>query len=193
VSIERRKDKGKHLPDDLAAQWERDRQKKAERKRQRRLDQLAAAADPLVRKKGGKKGRKAMLAAADSTVSPENRVTDLASVEVQIRRFVDDLGGRKQEMVLPPMEKSARKVVHELALAFGLKSVSKGKGAGRYTTLIKTTRTGVGVREGKIRAIMKRSNVSGGAYEKPGSREKGKGKAGVVPKHREGDEVGRVS
>src|SRR5579863_7648865 len=55
--------KNKHIPEELRDQWERDRAKKAERKRLRELERIAAAADPfMVRKgKGGKKARKAKL------------------------------------------------------------------------------------------------------------------------------------
>ncbi|VDB95881.1 unnamed protein product [Peniophora sp. CBMAI 1063] len=126
----RKKDKGKHLPPDLAAQWQRDREKKAERRRARELERLIAASDPLVRKKGGKKARKALRASiqADSPASSDlmpNRVFDVNSLEIQIRRFVDDLGSQGT-MALPPMEKHARKVVHELATAFGLKNEPDG-------------------------------------------------------------------
>jgi hypothetical protein len=43
-------------------------------------------------------------------------------------------------MSLPPANKETRKNVHEMTLAFGLKSVSRGKGNARYMTLIKTSR-----------------------------------------------------
>ena len=58
MRIARKKDKGKHLPPVLQEQWEKDRQKKAENKRKRAADRIALAADPLVSKKGGKKGKK---------------------------------------------------------------------------------------------------------------------------------------
>ncbi|KZV77400.1 hypothetical protein PENSPDRAFT_741035 [Peniophora sp. CONT] len=187
----RKKDKGKHLPSDLAEQWDRDRSKKAERKRQRELERLLSAADPLARKKGGKKARKALRASIQSEKELPNRVFDVNSLETQIRRFVDDLGSGGT-MALPPMEKHARKIVHELATAFGLKSKSVGKGGGRYTSLVKTTRTGTGrVNEGKVRAIVKRSGgvvtVVGG-----GGGGKGGGRGGTV-RPKEGEEVGKAA
>jgi hypothetical protein len=112
-----------------------------------------------------------------------NAIVDMVSLEKQIRRFADDIGG-KDNMVLPPMNKASRKQVHEIANAFNLKSLSKGKGSGRYTTLIKTTRTS-SVNEGKVGKIMKRFD---GGFSRPHD---GKPRAGM-PKHKDGDEVGKV-
>jgi hypothetical protein len=44
---------------------------------------------------------------------------------------------------LPPMDKADRKVVHELANAFNLKSKSAGKGTKRFPVLYRTSRTSV--------------------------------------------------
>ena len=168
----RKKDKMKELPAELQAVWEKDRIKKAEYKRAREEARLLSAVDALAPKKGGKKGRKAMRAAAklDPSVLAQlpNAIVDMDSLEKQIRRFINDFGGKKN-MVLPPMDKSSRKRVHELAHAFGLKSQSKGKGDGRYITLIKTKRTNF-VNEQKVKKIVK-SYPSG---------------------YKDGDEVGKV-
>lgn len=91
-------------------------------------------------------------------------------------------------MSLPPMEKQSRKQVHELALAFNLKSQSKGKGKARYTTLTKTSRSGVMVNERKIRRIRK---TNGMFIEPLEGADKGKGRS-TMPRHRDGDEVGKV-
>ncbi|KAF9234303.1 hypothetical protein BU15DRAFT_79190 [Melanogaster broomeanus] len=164
---------------------------KTEYKRQRHEARLQAAVDPFSNHKGGKKARKAMLAA--SKLNPEdlvsmvpNAIVDMASLEAQIRHFVDDIGG-KSSMALPAMDKASRKKVHELAAAFGLSSQSKGKGVRRYTTLMKTTRTGI-VKEGKVRAIMKRF---GNTFDRAYDRKNGGGSNGQLPRHREGDEVGK--
>ncbi|KZT22544.1 hypothetical protein NEOLEDRAFT_1071244 [Neolentinus lepideus HHB14362 ss-1] len=190
----RSKDKGKDLPPELQEQWQRDRAKKAEYKRQREQTRLEAAADPMVRKKGGKKGRKAMRAAArlDPSVEISNRIVDMISLETQIRRFIADIGG-VQTMVLPPCDKGTRKTVHELAVAFNLSSKSKGSEANRYITLAKTTKTGPYVNEKKVKKIMRRFKSDYGAGDSwgvPGS--KGKSQA-HLPKHREGDEVGKAA
>jgi hypothetical protein len=178
--------KYKDVPTHLQDQWNKDRAKKAEYKKARKRARLEAAADPLLPKKGGKKGRKAMLKAAkfDPSISIPERIVDLASLEQQIRRFLDDIGGHST-MVLPPMEKESRKQVHELAVAFNLKSRSKGHGAGRYTTLTKTTTSGSEIDTRKIAKIKKRIN---GGFMQGLS---GNGKASI-PRHKDGDEVGKV-
>ena len=108
--------KDKHLPEHLRDQWNKDRAKKAEYKKARAHARLEAAADPLTVKKGGKKGRKAMLAAAkfNPTIEIPHRVVDMITIEQQIRRFVRDIGSGTT-MSLPPMEKQSREQVHELA------------------------------------------------------------------------------
>jgi hypothetical protein len=152
------------------------------------MQRLIDAADPLAKKKGGKKGRKAMHAAAalDSDAGLPHHVFDVASLEAEIRRFLADLGGPKT-MALPPLAKEQRKKVHELGQAFGLKSVSKGKGTDRYTTLIKTTRSGI-IDERKVGFLLRSTQI----YVGHG---RGKGPRGAPigpPKHREGEEVGKV-
>ncbi|KAH7928942.1 hypothetical protein BV22DRAFT_167459 [Leucogyrophana mollusca] len=193
VPAKRKKNKNKDLPDELVAQWEKDRAKKAQYKRDRAEARLLASLDPFTPKKGGKKGRKAMLAAArlDPSIrsSLPHGIVDLASLEDQIRDFIANLGG-KNNMVLPPMDKFSRKKVHELASAFNLKSVSKGKGDGRYTTLTKTTRTGM-VNEGKVRSIIHRRG-GGDAFDRPYARGKDNGPA-RMPRHKDGDEVGKAA
>ncbi|KAF8965559.1 hypothetical protein BDZ97DRAFT_1903998 [Flammula alnicola] len=191
----RRKEKGKDLPPDLQAQWEKDRKAKAEYKKARELARLEAAADPLSKKKGGKKGRKAMLAAAklDPTITViPNRIIDMTTLVQQIRRFIADVGG-PSTMSLPPTNKETRKNVHEMALAFNLKSVSMGKGDARYTTLTKTTRSGVGVKEQKIARIVRRSGGMGARGDSFIYDKKGKGPPAAMPRHRDGDVVGKAA
>lgn len=168
------KDKADYLPEDLRAQWERDRAKKAENKRLRKQAMMLASLDPSVPKKGGKKARKLMVAALKEMEHVGNELNDISSIEANIRRFIANIDGRRS-MPLLPMMKSTRKIVHELATAFNLKSDSKGHGPGRYITLVKTNRTGT-INEGKVKAIMKRATRGSGRY---------------VPSHREGDEVGK--
>ena len=181
------------LAPELQEQWERDRARKAENKRKRALDRLQIAADPLAKKKGGKKGIKAMLAAARfEDDDPElaeipNRVIDFITLEQQIRRFILNVGG-PQTMSLPPCNKEIRKKIHEMAQAFNLKSVSKGHGDARYTSLTKTTRTGIAVDEKKISRILR---VERGYRWSDTA--KGKAKVTSLAKHKEGEEVGKVA
>ncbi|KAF9497928.1 hypothetical protein BDN71DRAFT_1443998 [Pleurotus eryngii] len=184
----RAKDKGKDLPPELAVLWEKDRQKKAENKRLRRQLQLEFAADPFSNKKGGKKGQKAVLAAArldPTSVSMPNRIIDMQTLESKIRQFIANIGG-PSTMSLPPMRKDLRKMVHEMALAFNLKSKSEGKGDARYTTLTKTTRTGVAINEFKVSKIVRRSGGRGfTAPPRSGSTNQ--------MKMKDGDEVGKAA
>ncbi|KAJ3890186.1 hypothetical protein GG344DRAFT_50130, partial [Lentinula edodes] len=195
------KDKHKDIPPDLVDRWNKDRAKKAIRKKERELARLAAAADPLTKKQGGKKGRKAMLAAAklDPTIVVlPNRVIDMSTLVQQIRRFIDNIGG-PSSMSLPPANKQTRKDIHELAAAFNLKSLSKGDGDARYTTLTKTTMSGIRVNQKVVAKIVRRrggladnAEFVGGADISKKHAERGKaGKS--MPKHREGDEVGKAA
>lgn len=112
-----------------------------------------------------------------------------ASVSVEmvighIRRFTQDLGSAPT-LSLPPMEQHVRKSVHELASAFNLNSKSSGKGAARFTRLIKTTRSGLRIDERKVARILGKPAPPHG-----GDKGKGKGKAGVKIRPRDGELVG---
>ena len=126
----------------------------------------------------------------DTTVEIPHRVIDLVSLEREIRRFIENIGG-PTTMALPPADKATRAKIHMLANSFNLKSQSKGKGDGRYTTLIKTSRSGIGINERKVRRILKSENPD---WEGADIEGKGriKGRAISLAKHREGEEVGKV-
>ncbi|KAI9450307.1 hypothetical protein BJY52DRAFT_1227281 [Lactarius psammicola] len=89
-SPKRKRDKYKYIPAELCDQWERDRKKKAERKRLRELERAAAAGPfkPTKKKRKGKKERKAAQRAAAAAAD-----VSLETVVVHMRRFVEDLGG----------------------------------------------------------------------------------------------------
>ena len=176
------------MPDELKEQWEKDRAKKAERRRERDMARLEAAGDPFVPHKTGKKARKVMLRALEQdqrSPKEQRRYPDLAALESQIRTFVYNIGDQTT-MALPPMDKSARKKVHLIATAFNLKSKSSGKGSSRYTTLIKTSRSGIGIDERKVQGLVSRLGGRNGVDIRL------RQKATVMPRHREGDEVGKV-
>ena len=145
----------KDLPAELQEQWEKDRLKKAKRKNEREFARLEAALDPLVTKKGGKKSKKAMIAAArlDPSIEIPYRIVDMVSVEQQIRRFLANKD--KKDMALPACDKGTRKKIHNLAALFGLMSKSKGGGIGRYTILTKVKDSGKNVDERKVARMMK--------------------------------------
>lgn len=144
----------------------------------------------MIKKKGGKKGLKATLAAARQdpkiTVIGPNRVIDMTTLVQQIKRFIANPDGPRT-MALPPAGKETRKLVHEMATAFNLKSKSNGHGDARYTILTRTSRSGLRVDEAKAARIMRRSN--GGEFIR--NDRKGKGKSGP-PRQKEGEEVGKV-
>jgi hypothetical protein len=91
-------------------------------------------------------------------------------------------------LALPPMEKRMRKLVHDLAGAFNLTSKSEGNGKARFTTLTRTTMSGVRVDERKLARILGKPKPDGG-----GGGGKGKGKAVGKIRPRDGEVVGGVS
>lgn len=124
----------------------------------------------------------------DADVDVPHRIVDLVTLEQQIRRFLANIGGKK-DMVLPPCDKATRAKIHELAQAFSLKSQSKGKGQSRYTTLTKSTKSGLNINEKKVNRIMRQVSRD---WAGPRSDRGGKGNAVSLNKHREGEEVGKV-
>lgn len=129
-------------------------------------------------RKGGKKREK--FVEKNISVLTAGKSVDMRKLEVELRDFVFNIGGPR-ETSLPPMDKASRAKVHQLATAFNLKSKSSGKGDSRFTTLIKTTKTGINMDERKIRKL------TGGRVEFNGSN-----RGGATPRqHRDGDEVGK--
>jgi hypothetical protein len=150
-----KKQKAAHIPAHLQSTWEKDRQKKAEYKRNRAAERLEAELSVYPASKKGK-GKGKSLKYEDMSSKPRSAremaalfdldaddddtdfvrkrkiqpVTDLASLNEEIKMFLTDHG--KTTMTLPPMEKFSRKRVHELACCYQLKSQSKGKGRGRF-------------------------------------------------------------
>jgi hypothetical protein len=169
---------------ELQQRREKNRLTKAQKKRLRRQAMLEEAADPFSVKRAGKKSRKLIRAAAklESSSPIPNRTVNASTVVDEIRRFAADIGGRSS-MALPPMDKHYRKQVHEIASAFNLKSQSKGKGSDRYTTLWRTTRTGLQINEKKIARCLGISGKASGSKQRAADRN---------PRPKEGDEVGKV-
>lgn len=139
------------IPLELQDQWEKDRQKKAEFKRERQLERLEAEFNLFpgakvrfsTKDKGKKKANRweptgwSDDGEEDWGAKPQrggkkglNPVTNLKELNEQIRNFLMDEG--KTTMSLPPMDKGSRKRVHELAGCYNLKSQSKGSGKSRF-------------------------------------------------------------
>lgn len=87
------------------------------------------------------------------------------------------------------MEKESRRRVHLLADAFNLKSKSVGKGGDRRITLIRTTRSGTQIKEGKIRSLLK-GRFRSAVFTSPHDRRAGDGAGAKFGKTKEGDVVG---
>ncbi|KAF8634262.1 hypothetical protein AX17_004219 [Amanita inopinata Kibby_2008] len=196
----RKKDKLQAAPLSLQQQWEKDRVKKAERKALRDIARLEAAMDPLAQKKGGKKGHKAMQRAArldpTITVIGPNRVIDMTTLVQQIQRFLANPSGPRS-MSLPPTDKYTRKLIHEMATAFDMKSKSRGDGDARHTTLTRTSGSGLYVDKRKVSWIMRQGNARG-AFSRDnedddggGGERGGKGKRFTALRQKEGEEVGK--
>lgn len=147
--------------------------------------------DPSIPKKGGKKSRKATIAASrlDPSIEIPNYIVDMMSLEKQIRKFLAD--PNRSNMALPATDKETRKKIHTLGAAFNLKSKSKDGMTGRYTTLIKNKHSGRGLNEKKIASLMKGFKARA-SFDGPGY--KGKGKQGSLggPQTQDGDVVGHV-
>lgn len=225
-----KKSKKASIPAKLQAQWDKDRAKKAEAKRERAEARLAILLDPYSSKskKSRNKAKKSKQAYEtpftsvqgemdfDSNDDPaddvnfnrggkSNRsgINNMVALDEEIQYFLRDLG--KTTMSLPPMDKDSRRRIHELAGAYSLKSASKGAGRKRFTTLIKTSRSGVNPNRKKIGRILKLESSAyfsqatwsaksgSGNFTMPGTKS-GKGGAKMggqdMAKRREGEVVG---
>lgn len=89
----------------------------------------------------------------------------LIEVNRQIELFMYDVS--KTTLSLAPMDKRARAQVHQLASCYNLISKSKGSGNHRFPTLIKNSRSGLQVKQGRVNAILR--SVGGASFGK-GSR-----------------------
>ncbi|GAA5906276.1 uncharacterized protein JCM6883_005502 [Sporobolomyces salmoneus] len=138
--------------EDLASQWDLDRQKKAVKKAERAaLRASAVEADSRDAPKYGKKSRGKTSSRITSTLDSRN---DASTMNSLIRQFIlYDL--TIPSLDLPPMSKKSRIAVHLLAELYGLKSRSMGSGKHRFPVLERTRRTTVvGVSERRVRAIV---------------------------------------
>lgn len=183
--------KDKHIPAQLQAQWDKDRAKKAEKRREREIARLQEAIEKSPAGKGKLKSKKNKLLANvglffDGDTLHTGEIEDLAVLETIIRKFISSL--QLTRMILPPKSKDFRKRAHFLADAFNLKSKSQGKGEDRFTTFVKTTRSGVGINEYKVTQLVK--GHSGAGFHVSGKAAKTKP---VRVKHRDGDVVGQAA
>ncbi|PYH41158.1 putative R3H and G-patch domain protein [Aspergillus saccharolyticus JOP 1030-1] len=112
------------LEAELLSAWQTDRAKKRLRKQQR--EKLRS--EGLLGRRSGEPDLRVKYA----------KGMDMVELKTEIRLF---LLSTKKSLVLPPMAKQQRKLVHELANSMDLNSKSRGKGSSRFPILNKTSRT----------------------------------------------------
>ncbi|RAL08436.1 putative R3H and G-patch domain protein [Aspergillus homomorphus CBS 101889] len=112
------------LEAELLNAWETDRAKKKSRKQQR--EQLRSQG--LLGRRNGEPDLKIKYA----------KGMNIDELKTEVRLF---LLSTKESLVLPPMGKQQRKLVHELANTLSLNSQSRGKGSNRFPVMHKTSRT----------------------------------------------------
>lgn len=149
-----KKDKGgSHIPPELRDMWQRDREKKAAKKREREAMRIALT---MAGRKATRLGSKhAAASIAHLLPGSASQVADLFDVDdddwsgipmrggratllpltlrqinTQVTTFLTDAG--QTTLPLPPMDKELRRKVHMLAELYDLKSKSKGKGNSRF-------------------------------------------------------------
>ncbi|KAK4237228.1 hypothetical protein C8A03DRAFT_44913 [Achaetomium macrosporum] len=108
----------------LRTAWQRDR----ERKKNRKLEREALRAEGLLGKNANPDDLRVKYPAG----------MKLDDIKTELTLF---LLGSAPRLDFPPLDKHARKVIHELANKFNIKSQSTGKGDNRCPVLYRTTRT----------------------------------------------------
>ncbi|KAL9634143.1 MAG: hypothetical protein Q9164_004270 [Protoblastenia rupestris] len=136
--ILRRRPKGRHghpalelsdseLEQNLRTAWENDRSKKKARKEAR--EELRSRG--LLRIKNKNKTNPSLTSKYPSGMS-------IGQIKDEMKSF---LSSRAEELVLPPMDANARKIVHDICHKLALKSQSRGSGNARHPIVYKTSRT----------------------------------------------------
>lgn len=162
------------LRDNLSNQWANDRSKKASRKAEREeLRQLGLLSS-------GKKNK----FKSDLSVKYQEGIT-MAQVRVEFREFLED--SDNDTRAFPPMLKNDRKILHEMANHFNLKSKSVGSGKNRAPVLIKSQRT---LEWDEARFARAQGFISRGYLKNPGSKKAGGSKAAGFAQARKGRMAG---
>lgn len=118
---------------DLQSAWSNDRSKKAARKAERQeLREMGLLGSG---KKGNKKGNKFK---PDLAIKYDEGIS-MSQIRIEFEDFLDI--DEETTRAFPPMDKKDRKIMHEMASHFNLKSKSVGSGKNRAPVLIKTSRT----------------------------------------------------
>lgn len=167
----------------MADAWDLDRMKKSAKKRER--EELRAAG---LLGKGG--------AGKPDMKSKYKEGMNIEDIKEELKDF---LMGSNTTLSLSPMDKTYRKIVHDIANAFNLKSKSVGKGNTRFPVVYRTQRTMAYSEttfrrvEGKVSRFLPRSDVKG---KRPIGRGVSRGNfggvggGGAAGGYRDGDIVG---
>ena len=127
---------------ELQGQWEQDRARKGQRKKERMAARLAATASKAERKRAKRAGVEVGFAAVD-----------MFRVNESVREYL--MTPSQPSLALQPMAKRDRVAVHLLAEAYFLKSESKGSGSKRFPILTRTARTSIaGADQRKIQMVL---------------------------------------
>lgn len=183
------------LENAMIVTWKNDRVKKKQRKQQR--EELRAQGHLGQGEKTDMKA-KYFDGINMSQVKVELRQFLASSNETCVIRF-----RRKpslltlNSMAFPPMDKSCRKIIHEIANTFGIKSNSRGNGNNRFPCLFKSSRTKA-FQDSKWKAIetrmaqrfLPRTNSTRARRSKP-TQWRGNAMAGAT--YQEGEVVGRAA
>lgn len=173
--------------------WENDRLKKKERKQER--EELRAQG--LLGSKNGKPDLKQKYKEGMGIHAVKEEIkkfligSSTTYAPLPYHRVLTDI----HSLALPPMDKGDRKVVHEFANAFNLKSKSAGSGNKRFPVLYRTSRTSIFAEhtfnavEARItRRFLPRRDVGG---KKSGAHRAGRGGFNsAAVSYRDGDIVG---
>ena len=136
----RRRLKGRHghpalelsdseLEQNLRTAWENDRSKKKARKEER--EELRSRGLLRFKNKNNNKTNPSLTSKYPSGMS-------IGQIKDEMKTF---LSSRAEELVLPPMDANARKIVHDICHKLALKSQSRGSGYARHPIVYKTSRT----------------------------------------------------
>lgn len=112
---------------------------------------------PLKKKASKQKGQKRVQSEKDAWLESNLEIVNsLKDLNRTIKAFIRN--DTMQSIPLPPYNRETRKLIHELANAYFLKSQSKGNGNQRHPVLIKTKRTSIPSDFSKIDRIINRKN-----------------------------------
>lgn len=192
--------------EELQAQWEKDRSRKASKRQQRQAARQAAAFDPFPnthghakttkkskkqRKEETRERRAALKALVDDDAPAATAPPDsFAQINEWIVRFLSD--PEHTTLTLPAMRKRDRAMVHNMADAYALKSKSRGQGQARRPILYKTSRTGTIVDHKRVSRLVRTpfGTMDDDTFDHRGLGRSERVRIDVAPRHREGAQVG---